>query len=502
MMTTRLVTDYLDVSAAKFPQKIAFADEHREMTFATLKEEAQKIAAGLIQQKFFKQPVAVFLDKSVECIAAFMGIAYSGNFYTPIDIKMPVSRIEKIIATLEPKVIITDRAHADNAADFAHNAKVMLYEELVVNIADESLVKLCTDKIIDSDILYVLFTSGSTGNPKGVIIGHKSVIDYTEWVRTAFEIDDKCIIGNQTPFYFSMSVLDIYQTICNACTMYIIPKEKFAFPIRLLEYIQERSINFIYWVPTALCLVANLRALGKVDISCLRKILFAGEVMPTKQLNMWRRELPNTIFANLFGPTEVTDICNFFVVKRDFNNNEAIPIGEACKNTDIIVVKADGKQAEYGEMGELYVRGNTLAYGYYNNPGKTTEVFVQNPLHNSYPEIVYRTGDLVKYNERGELVYVCRKDFQIKHMGHRIELGEIETAISAIDGIEQSCCVYDSSKDKIVMFFVGSVESEEIMQKLKENLPAYMLPNKKIKLDKMPINLNGKIDRVKLKDMV
>lgn len=203
---TRLVTDYLDISAEKFPNKVAFADEQREITFSQVKNEAQKIAMGIIELGLFKKPVAIFLDKSVECINAFMGTAYSGNFYTPIDTKMPLSRIGKIMTTLEPAVIITDQKHKAACKEFAGDKTVLVYEELMDNTIDNVLLENSKDKIIDSDILYVLFTSGSTGNPKGVIIGHRSVIDYTEWVTETFAIDDKHIFGNQAPFYFDGSL--------------------------------------------------------------------------------------------------------------------------------------------------------------------------------------------------------------------------------------------------------------------------------------------------------
>jgi len=179
-----------------------------------------------------------------------------------------------------------------------------------------------------------------------------------------------------------------------------------------------------------------------------------------------------------------------------------LPIGHPCLNTSIMVLNDKNELVRNDAVGELCVRGTSLSYGYYNNQAKTSEVFVQNPLNKNYREIIYRTGDLVRYNEYGELIYVSRKDFQIKHIGHRIELGEIETAISAIQGIETACCIYDENRSKIVMFYTGDVIEDMIIKTLNKTLPVYMLPNKKIKLDKMPLNLNGKIDRVKLKELL
>ena len=500
-MIMALVTDYLEQTARRFPAKAAFVDERRSITFAELRSESMKIADALIDRKYFKQPIAIFLDKSVECIAAFMGVAYSGNFYTPLDTGMPIERIKKIMQTLQPVALITDRQHEKSAAEFAADVSILCYEDFQDAAADEEKVIGTSARVIDTDVLYVLFTSGSTGVPKGVIIPHRGVITYIEWGAKTFLFDSETVFGNQTPFYFSMSILDIFQTLKNGCTMYIVPHQLFSFPIKLLEFVAANRINTLYWVPSALCIVANLRALGKRNISCLRKILFAGEVMPTKQLNMWRRELPDAQFANLFGPTEVTDICNFYIVDRELQDNEAVPIGDACSNTAILILNEHDAPIERAgdELGELCIRGSSLAYGYYNNPEKTAEVFVQNPLNKSYPEIIYRTGDLVRYNERGELVYVCRKDFQIKHMGHRIELGEIETEVSSLEGVDANCCLYDDKRGRIVLFHSGRAEQQFISERLKTMLPDYMLPNRYVHLDSLPMNLNGKIDRTVLK---
>ncbi|MGN0729890.1 amino acid adenylation domain-containing protein [Treponema sp.] len=501
-MSIRLVTDYLDASAEKYPEKIAFADENREISFSQVKSEALKIATKLINDSVFKKPVVIYLDKSVEVLVSFMGAAYSGNFYTPIDTGMPSSRIEKIMETLCPAVIITDEAHRNAASEFSGNTPVILYSDIQKLTADEALVEQAKTKILDTDILYVLFTSGSTGTPKGVIISQKACIDYAEWVTKTFDISSSTIFGEQAPFYFDNSILDIYQTLKNGATLYIIPQKFFMLPKQLFEFLAEKKVNTIFWVPSALCIMANLKAVGKFPVPTLKKVLFCGEVMPNKQLNVWRKAFPDCLYANLYGPTEITDVCAYYIVDREFSDDESLPIGFACENTEIIVLNDKNERVQKDEKGELCVRGTCLSYGYYNNPEKTQAAFVQNPLNSKYPEIIYRTGDIVHYNERGELMYDCRKDFQIKHMGHRIELGEIETAVSAVEGVEQNCCLYDTEHSKIVMFFTGSVEAQQIIDSIKNAVPEYMIPNKKIKLDKMPINLNGKIDRVELKKML
>ena len=349
----------------------------------------------------------------------------------------------------------------------------------------------------------VLFTSGSTGIPKGVSIAHRSVIDYIDWVTETFSVSQDDIFGNQAPFYFDNSILDIYSCLKTGATLYIIPKRLFFQPVPLLEYIKEKRINTLFWVPSALIVVSKLRAFRNVDLTdTLKRVLFCGEVMPNKQLNIWRKYLPDIIYANLYGPTEITDACTCYIVDREFLDDEPLPIGIPMKNTDVFVLNMKNELVDSNEVGELCVRGTSLAMGYYNNAEKTKEVFVQNPLNLAVPEIIYRTGDLVKYNEYGELVYLSRKDYQIKHLGHRIELGEIETAVSSIDGITLCCCIYDEKKSKIVLFIDANFDKDFIKARIEKCVPEYMVPGKVVYMADMPLNANGKIDRAKLKELM
>ena len=496
----RKITDYLETTAARLPQKNAISDQKRTLTFTTLRDEARHIGTSLAEAGLFKQPVAIFLDKSVECVAAFLGTAYSGNFYTPIDTAMPEPRIEKILAVLEPVAIITDAAHAEQAKAFSGGAQIFVYEEMQQNPIDEACLELVSSKIIDADVLYVFFTSGSTGTPKGVTISHRAVIDFTEWGAETFRIDEKHILGNQGPLYFDLSIFDVYQMLKTGAELNLIPEKLFMFPPMLLNYMKEKHINTIFWVPSALCIVANAGIFSSIELPDINKVFFCGEVMPNKQLNIWRNAFPNVMFVNLYGPTESVDACTYYIVDRPFLDDEMLPIGVPCKNSDVFVLDENNCLVEGTGMGELCVRGTCLAYGYYRNLEKTAAAFVQNPLNTSFPEVIYRTGDLVRYNERGELIYVSRKDFQIKHKGYRIELGEIETAVSALSGVTMNCCLYDTEKSEIVLFYTGDVQAKEVLAALKTSLPSYMLPQRTEKLETMPLNLNGKIDRTALKE--
>lgn len=495
------VTYWLDESAARLPDKTAFADEHKEITFSQLKTQAMALATRMLEKKLFKKPVVIYLEKGVDVLVSFMGAAYSCNFYSPIDIDMPASRVNKILEVLKPSLVITTAGLRGIFEGYEYEGDYLIFEDAVSAPVDEEIVEAARCRGIDTDLLYVLFTSGSTGVPKGVTINHRSVIDYIDWVTETFDITEEDSFGNQAPFYFDNSILDIYSTIKSGATTYIIPKNLFAQPVPLLEYLKEKKINTIFWVPSALIVVAKLKAFRNVDLSdTLLRVLFCGEVMPNKQLNVWRKFLPDVLYANLYGPTEITDACTYYIVDREFADDEPLPIGIPMANTDILVLNDKDELVKDGEIGELCVRGTSLSMGYYNNPEKTKEAFVQNPLNPTVPETIYRTGDLVKYNEYGEIVYLSRKDFQIKHMGHRIELGEIETAVSSLEEIALCCCLYDEKHQKIVLFIEEELEKAYINKQISGLVPEYMLPGKVICLEKMPINANGKIDRVKLKE--
>ena len=262
-----IVTQYLTDSVEKYPDYPAFVDQKNTLTYSETLVEAEHIAFDLVSRDLFKKPVSVMMDKGVGIISAFMGIALSGNFYTVIDTKMPKNRVEKILETFEPSVIIIDKKNEKKAIELG--GEYVIYEDLIekhLETDDIAAVKAAESRIIDTDILYVLFTSGSTGIPKGVIITHRSVIDYTEWVGETFHFDHNTIIGNQAPFYFDNSVLDIYSTLRNGATLHVIPQMMYSFPIRLLEYIRDHKVNTIFWVPTVLSRVADLELLDKCEI--------------------------------------------------------------------------------------------------------------------------------------------------------------------------------------------------------------------------------------------
>ena len=493
------IVGYLEQTEKKFGGKTAYVDENRSITFSELKNDALRIASGLLPLVPIGAPVLVYMNKSVEVIEAFLGVAYTGGFYVPIDIGMPFARVKLILDTLSADLVIT-RKGDELPEEIGAHCRVLYIEDLMDAGIDAEAIGQRQRRCIDTDPVYAIFTSGSTGVPKGVLVSHRSVINFTEWWCETFDFSDEEVFANQTPFYFDASVKDIYATLRCGATMYIVPHKLFSLPKKLVEYLNEHRVNCIDWVPSVLCMIVNFRTFKSVKPLYLKKVMFLGEVMPTKQFNLWRRELPEVRYANLYGPTEATGDCTYYKIEREFQDDEPIPIGYACNNTEVMILdEQDRPITGQDQIGEICVRGCSLALGYFNNPQKTDEVFVQNPLQKNYRERIYRTGDLGQYNRYGEILFAGRKDSQIKHMGHRIELGEIETAIGALPEIGRVCCLFENRTQRIFAVYEGSIDKAALSQKLHEKLPNYMIPSVYQQLEQMPLNLNGKIDRALLR---
>jgi amino acid adenylation domain-containing protein len=484
--------------------KVAIKGADCRYTFAEIERVAKNCAALILKRiSTFNQPVAVFLPKSAQAIIANLGILYTGNCYSNLDIKSPPQRLKSMLQNLGGGLIISSEPCLKVLRSLdVPEKRILLLEEALTATAnyDNAALLARLDQVIDTDPVYIIYTSGSTGIPKGVVIPHRGIIDYIDWARKTYQIAQDEVIGNQAPFFFDNSTLDIYLCLSCGATLTLIPEELFAYPVKLIEFVRRAGITTIFWVPSVMTSVANFKILEVTEPPPLKKILFAGEVMPTRTLNYWRRNYPNALFSNLYGPTEITVDCTYYIVDRSFSDDEPLPIGFPCRNSDILILNEKNEAAKTDEPGELCVRGSSLALGYWNNPERTAAAFVQNPLNPHYPELIYRTGDLVFRNGRGEIMYVGRKDFQIKHLGYRIELGEIEHAVFQVEGIRNACVVYNQNQKEIALFYESERELSPafIRENLLKSLPKYMLPTAFHRLDGIPLTPNGKIDRQKL----
>ncbi|MBQ2601823.1 MAG: amino acid adenylation domain-containing protein [Oscillospiraceae bacterium] len=494
------VLNYLRSIVKARPDKLAFSDGENGLTFAEVYGLSRSVGTFLAREGVYKKPVVVFMRKSPAEVAAFFGVVSGGCFYVPIDEEMPAGRIQLILDNVLSPIVLCDEETIAAASAFdLKGGRAVLFSEAASCEPDDEVLDDIYDKAIDIDPIYIVFTSGSTGIPKGVAACHRSVIDYVEQLSETLGFNGDTVFGNQSPLYFDACLKELYPTLKFGATTYLIPKKNFSMPVQLVEYLNAHKINTICWVVSALTMVSAFDTFSVVKPEYLHTVAFGSEVFPVKQFKIWREALPNASFTNLYGPTEGTGMCCFYHVDKDPVEGEPIPIGRPFPNREILLLTDDGKLCGEGETGEICIRANSVTLGYYNDPDRTAQVFVQNPLNSAYPEIIYKTGDLGRYNRDGELIYVSRRDYQIKHMGHRVELGEIEVNVNMLPGIKLAASIYDAEKKKIVLYYVGDPSEKELTELLKEKLPRYMLPNRLFKLDNMPFTANGKIDRVTLK---
>lgn len=479
----------------------ALSDEKDRLSYGQLKDLARRTGTFITKHGNWRgKPIAVLIDRNVWSIALFMGIVYSGNFYVPIDPTMPSKRIELILNTLQPVMILSA---AEGRTVEGH--EVFAAEECLAGDIDHDKLSQIRTEALDTDPLYAIFTSGSTGTPKGVLISHRSVIDLVEQFADTFSFPQRPVFGNQAPLDFDVSVKDIYCALKLGGTVQVIPKKLFSMPAQLIPYLNEHHVNVIIWAVSAMRIVSDYKIFEIYLPEYLKLVMFSGEIMPVKVLNDWMDHLPDAEFVNLYGPTEITCNCTYYRIGKRFANDELLPIGKAFRNTEVFLLNEQNElipviQSEV--TGEICVRGTCLALGYYHNEEKTKEAFVQNPLNKYYPERIYRTGDLGYYDEEGNLFFASRRDFQIKHMGHRIELGEIEVAVNALDFVDVGCCIYDDRKEKIILCYQAKEACDkQIIRELARSLPKFMWPQKFKHFEQLPMNKNSKLDRVLLKEL-
>lgn len=497
------VLQWLEASAEKYPDKTAFSDPDQSITWSELLRCSRTVGTYLSDYIGSRDAVSFYLNEGVNALCGMFGAVYAGGFYSLMDHRHPKERLNNVLKVLGSKVLISDRANVEKAKElFAErDTQILIIEDMLESgKIDQSRLDAVRAKAQDIDPLYVNFTSGSTGTPKGVAVCHRSVIDFIPVLDERFGITEKDVLGNQAPFDFDVSVKDIFTGLYTGAEVAVIPTAYFSYPVKLMDFLCDHDVTVLIWAVSAMCFVSIMGGFDYKLPEHIRLVMFSGEVMPVKQYNIWKKHLPWATFVNLYGPTEITCNCTYYVLEdRVYEKNEKFPIGHAFDNEKVFLLDDENHEVtEPGVPGEVCVSGTCLALGYYKDPERTAAVFTQNPLNDVYPERIYHTGDLAEYLPDGELLYVSRKDFQIKHLGHRIELGEIEAKVLEVEGISRVCCIYDEKKKKILCFYTGT-EHSELTAELKEALPTYMVPNKFFYIDEMPMTKNGKIDRNVLK---
>ena len=526
-MEKYLLQSYLDDSWRAHREKPALVDEHGTMTYDQLYLDSNRIAHCLASGGVRRQDrVVICMKRSAQVVLAMLGILKADAIYVPVDAKAPAERLLKIIADSRPTALICEEQMLQVMASVASVKSDLQALSLVIVFGAKNDANGGVDlpgiqywedlpretegppryRNIDADAAYILYTSGSTGVPKGVIVTHLNVVNYIEWAAECFQIEAKDRILGTAPFHFDMSTFDIFATLKAGGTLCIVPERHLIFPGKLLDTIEKEGVTLWKGVSSLLMYLSSTGSLKEDRIPSLERILFGGEVLPTKHLMAWMKIYPAKRFYNVYGPTEATGISSYYQVEKPpATADEAVPIGRACSNTEILILTDGDRLALAGETGELCIRGSGVSLGYWNDEEKTARAFVRNPLGTTQHDRIYRTGDLARMREDGVIEYLGRKDFQIKHMGYRIEIFEIEKVILAQENVYQAavllCNSYPEEVSELVAFIVapGAVEPDAVWQAMGRSLPGYMLPKKIIALDRIPLTDRGKTDRVALR---
>lgn len=494
------VLSYLESTAAIAPGRTAFSGPKEQLTFQTLQSRASVAGSRLAELLPLRRAAAIMMDKSCDVIVAFMATVYAGGFYSFIDYSQPKERIQAIVQQLDPGIILCSEKSLRLAESLAVNCPVRLFGALEQGEADTALLEEIRRGHIDLDPLYCNFTSGSSGTPKGVLVAHRSVIDFIEVFTETFCITGEDVLGCQAPLDFDVSVKDIYSGLKTGAEVVLILRSYFTFLKDLLELLQERRVTNLTWAVSALCLISTMDGLEFLRPSYLKRMMFSGEVMPANHLRYWKRHYPSALFVNLYGPTEITCNCTYYIIGDDDDLDKPIPIGRPFPNERVFLLDTkDRLVTRPDQEGELCVGGTTLALGYYHDAERTAAVFVQNPLNTAYPETIYRTGDLAKYDEAGLLYFTGRRDFQVKHHGRRVELGEIETALTAC-GVIRACVLFMEKEERIIAYVIANQTQPELLKALRQKLPDYMIPSEILSIDRLPLKDNGKLDRKALSE--
>ncbi len=484
------IIDHLRLQSELRPHKTAVSDEQTALTFSQLYCAAKRFSSVISAKTGGSTgaPVILFSEKGVACYAALMGVLCSGSCYAPLDTKMPAERLRTVIKKLSAKAALTTHDLAARLVDAGFEGALIYIEDINDYAPEAEPVSVGADLPA-----YILFTSGSTGEPKGVVLSRRAVTHHLMWQTERLNIGEDAVLGSQAPFFFDASMPDIFTPLFTGAELHLIPERLFLLPNKLTCYMNDRGINTLIWVPSALMLLSSAESFADMPIKDLGTVIFCGEVLPALHFNRWRTLYPEAIFVNMYGPTEAAYGCTYHIAERCCEQGENLPIGIPCEGTRILLLDESGSPSD---TGELCIIGERLADGYLCDSETTAKRFTLSPDG----ERMYRTGDLARRNERGELKFLGRLDRQIKKQGYRIELGELESSAYCCSGVLNAHAMYDKDKGALLLYCVtdGSLSEKELYSALKKRLPTYMLPSRIAFINEMPLNPNGKTDERQL----
>lgn len=516
---TRL-EDLLTTSAERSPGSTALIgpDGVERLTYAELDATTNRIARALLDRGV--QPgdrVGVLAAKTPWTIASLIGTLKAGAVYVPVDSASPATRVARIIRSAEPAVLLAD-ATATKLVDglVEEGLSDLTVGSLEAPLAGERFTSAFSRPDVESleasapvigtrdELAHLLFTSGSTGIPKGVMITHDMVSAFVDWALGHFGTKPGDRISGHPPLHFDLSTFDIYATLAAGAELHLVPASLGLDARKTAAFIRDRELTQWFSVPSVLTYLARFDAVAQDDFPALERLLWCGEVLPTPILAHWMRRLPRVRFTNLYGPTEATIASSYYDVPEvPADESVPVPIGVPCAGESLIVLE-DGRPAPVGEIGELYIGGVGLSPGYWRDQEKTDAAFVTGPDG----ERIYKTGDLARVDAEGVVHFLGRTDSQIKSRGYRIELGEIETAVNTVAGVKECavvgvdlggfegttiCCAYSVAEG-------ASLPVNDMRRAVAALVPRYMVPAKWLVLDELPKNVNGKIDRPVLRE--
>ncbi|WP_028235562.1 AMP-binding protein [Pseudobutyrivibrio sp. MD2005] len=488
------VVSIIEKSIKKYGKKIAYIDNENSVSFDDLEVMTSKIASRIIQMGCFNCPILVLSKRNVYTPVAYLGIVKSGNYYVPIDSTLNENRINQIIGATKSAILLTNRELLGDIEKLNFVGNVLVIEDLIEARLEPLLINDMNKKMNPMMPLYTIFTSGSTGRPKGVITSHLALINYIDAVNEVLNLSEEDILGNQSPLDYIAAIRDIYLPLFTGATTVIIPKNEFAMASELAARIDKQGITVLCWSAAGLEMTYKSGLLEEIRSNNIKKVLFSGSILPGRVLEAWQTRFPTASFINQYGPTEATASCTYYVVKEKASANTVLPIGIPYSNYNILLINEDGTKTEDGSIGEICVSGLGVTLGYFGDKVLSDEYFIQNPLNDKYREIIYKTGDLGRYDEAGMLFFCGRKDRQVKHFGHRIELEEIELYGKKIEGVQECVAVYDNDKSILHFVYSGEVEKKDIILFFRNNVPSFMVPRSVEKIEEIPHLPNGKID--------
>lgn len=523
----RLIHETVVRQADLRPDATAIVMGDERLTYRELAAESNRLARLLREQGCKPgDRICLFVPKCPAAIVGMLATLIARCTYVPIDVASPAPRVAKIVEAAEPALFLAtseaaqllDKVLAQDGVNGATPVGSLEADAIAgdrfASRFSRSEAAAHDDSSLDSggapdDIAHLLFTSGSTGTPKGVMITHANVAHFIHWAIGYFGTRATDRISGHPPLHFDLSTFDIYGTFLAGAELHLVPSAVNLLPQKLAAFIRESELTQWFAVPSIFTYMAKFDVVDYGDFPSLERVLWCGEVLPTPILMHWMERIPHATFTNLYGPTEATVASSFYTVStRPASPSDAIPIGAPCAGEELIVLDDEMRPTSAGDVGDLYIGGVGLSPGYWLDEKKTNEAFVRDPRSADEHARIYRTGDLARVSEDGLVYFLGRADTQIKHRGYRIELGEIETAVNAVSGIRECavvgvetggfegttiCCAYAPEGAR-------TLQPLELSDALRQALPAYMLPARWLSLDRLPKNINGKIDRKTLKD--